>query len=72
MIWDLRTGTQIQTFNPHTQQVSGGKWNPSGKIIATGSNDNKVNLYDFVAAKNLIKFSEHKAAIKALDWSPEN
>lgn len=38
--------------------------------MASGGNDNIVAVWDFRAGKNLYKFNEHVAAVKALAWSP--
>ena len=55
----------------HKQEVCGIKWNKDGQLLASGGNDNKVFIWD---TRNLFtpfaKYSEHKAAVRALDWSP--
>ena len=36
--------------------------------MATGGNDNIVNIYDIRKSEDYLSFYEHKAAVKALDW----
>eukprot|EP01017_Pseudomicrothorax_dubius_P026040 TRINITY_DN2875_c0_g1_i1.p1 TRINITY_DN2875_c0_g1~~TRINITY_DN2875_c0_g1_i1.p1 ORF type:complete len:549 (+),score=74.83 TRINITY_DN2875_c0_g1_i1:99-1745(+) len=55
----------------HRQEVCGLKWSFDGQQLCSGGNDNKVMVWSLSAANNPIaKFNEHKAAVKALAWSP--
>ncbi|KAF8244420.1 WD40 repeat-like protein, partial [Wilcoxina mikolae CBS 423.85] len=55
----------------HTSEVCGLEWRADGAQLASGGNDNLVNIWD---ARNITapKFSKtnHKAAVKALAWCP--
>jgi cell division cycle protein 20 (cofactor of APC complex) len=55
----------------HTSEVCGLEWRADGAQLASGGNDNLVNIWD---ARNMTtpKFSKtnHKAAVKALAWCP--
>lgn len=48
LIWDMRTGQCVQTFDGHESDINTVKFHPSGDAIATGSDDSTV--------KDLIKF----------------
>jgi len=69
---------QLSTWRGHDQEVCGLKWSPDGTVLATGSNDNSLCLWDWKlneshsdAVSNLLwKKNEHQAAVKALSWSP--
>lgn len=57
--------------------VTGLKWNKDGDMLASGSNDNMVCIWDLRmssgrngAVEPRLKLREHKGAIKAIDWSP--
>lgn len=39
-------------------------------MVASGGNDNIVSVWDLRGGKNLHKFNEHTAAVKALAWNP--
>lgn len=67
----------------HTQEVCGLKWSPDGKYLASGGNDNLVNIYRFNVSSNagptitngdgiepLHVFNQHQAAVRALAWCP--
>ena len=53
------------------QEVCGLRWSPDDQYIASGGNDNKVLVWSKGKFNTpCLKFSEHKAAVKALAWSP--
>nr|CAG8462146.1 14369_t:CDS:2 [Entrophospora candida]CAG8462929.1 9107_t:CDS:2 [Entrophospora candida] len=54
----------------HTGEVCGLKWRSDGEQLASGGNDNKVNIWD--AKSSVPKFTKtgHKAAVKAIAWCP--
>jgi len=55
----------------HTSEVCGLEWRSDGAQLASGGNDNLVNIWD---ARSMVtpKWSKtnHKAAVKALAWCP--
>lgn len=59
----------IKTLRSHTQEVCGLAWSPDGRFLASGANDNIVNIWtaDGTLHKQL---TEHTAAVKALAWCP--
>ncbi|GAB0088439.1 cell division cycle protein 20 homolog [Sergentomyia squamirostris] len=60
----------------HTQEVCGLRWSPDGRHLASGGNDNLVNVWPVVsggshsADQPLYTLSEHQAAVRALAWCP--
>jgi len=60
----------------HTQEVCGLKWSTDFKYLASGGNDNLVNVWSAAssgvgtASDPLHKFSDHQAAVRALAWCP--
>ncbi|EOB12389.1 APC/C activator protein CDH1 [Nosema bombycis CQ1] len=70
---DFRSGKIIETIMNHTQEVCGMDLNKTKTYLATGGNDNKLFIYDYRKLNTpLKKCTEHKAAIKAISWSPNN
>ena len=59
----------VSTMVGHTQEVCGLKWSPDGKYLASGGNDNLVNIFQ-ADGTNVHKFTEHQAAVKAMAWCP--
>ncbi|XP_064604437.1 cell division cycle protein 20 homolog isoform X2 [Liolophura sinensis] len=66
----------VATLGSHTQEVCGLKWSPDGKYLASGGNDNILNIWSsrdrapLTDVRPLYSFSRHQAAVKALAWSP--
>lgn len=68
-LYDLRANQKIKTYHTHKQEICGLKWNQNGTYFASGGNDNKMFVYSPKTHLPLMK-KTHKAAVKALDWSP--
>ncbi|XP_061098980.1 cell division cycle protein 20 homolog [Conger conger] len=60
----------IGTLLGHSQEVCGLKWSPDGKHLASGGNDNLVNVWAGLQTSFRHKFSDHQGAVKALAWCP--
>ena len=61
----------MNKIEAHRQEVCGLKWSFDDRFLASGGNDNKLKIWS-VQNKSapLFKFSSHKAAVKAIAWSP--
>lgn len=57
------------TLVGHNQEICGLKWSPDSKFLASGGNDNRVNIWD-AAGGQVHRFTEHRAAVKAIAWCP--
>ncbi|EEQ83064.1 hypothetical protein NCER_100153 [Vairimorpha ceranae BRL01] len=68
---DSRINKIIHSILQHNQEVCGMDLSKNYKHLVTGGNDNKLYVYD---RRNLdvplTKCTQHKAAIKAVSWSP--
>ncbi|XP_018571898.1 cell division cycle protein 20 homolog [Anoplophora glabripennis] len=66
----------VATLSGHTQEVCGLKWSTDGKYLASGGNDNVLNIWQVVTGGHysqtaaLHTFTSHQAAVKALAWCP--
>lgn len=68
---DLRSKVPEKLYSFHTQEVCGIAVNKDKRFVCTGGNDNKVIVLDFRKDETYYKKLEaHKAAVKALSWSP--
>lgn len=68
---------KVATLNGHTQEVCGLKWSSDFKYLASGGNDNIVNVWAAAAAGDIGTSSEpvhvlnqHQAAVRAIAWCP--
>jgi WD40 repeat protein len=46
-------------------------WSPDGKRIASGSEDNTVQVWDASTGKNLFTYRGHTSAVNVVAWSPD-
>lgn len=60
----------VSTLESHTQEVCGLKWSPDGRSLASGGNDNILNIWELGRETPKFSFSHHTAAVKALAWCP--
>lgn len=67
----------VSTLSGHTEEVCGLKWSTNFKYLASGGNDNLVNIWPAIggggagtAAEPLHVFNQHQAAVRALSWCP--
>jgi len=61
---------QIAELQGHTAEVCGIEWRPDGLQLATGGNDNIVNIWDARSTTPQFTKTAHSAAVKALAWCP--
>ncbi|KAL6509397.1 hypothetical protein OROGR_022707 [Orobanche gracilis] len=57
----------------HKDGVCGLKWSSTGKLLASGGNDNLLYVWDVCkmsSRQHLHRFSDHRAAVKAIAWCP--
>ena len=59
-----------RTLTGHKQEVCGLKWSFDCQQLASGGNDNKLFVWNAQQQNPVLRFTEHKAAVKALAWSP--
>ncbi|XP_041979792.1 cell division cycle protein 20 homolog [Aricia agestis] len=68
----------VATISAHTQEICGLKWSPDGKYLASGGNDNLLNIWPLAQGHHysqtqyLYSFNQHLAAVKGLAWCPWN
>lgn len=49
LIWDLRNGQSVQSFEGHESDINSVKYHPNGDAIVTGSDDGTVSLPFFMS-----------------------
>lgn len=69
--WDVRSrNPRVSTFSGHNGEVCGLKWSLDGKQLASGGNDNLLNIWKLEDNAPQFTFEDHQAAVKALAWCP--
>ncbi|PIA15287.1 WD40 repeat-like protein [Coemansia reversa NRRL 1564] len=54
----------------HSSEVCGLTWRSDGALLASGGNDNLVNIWDARSVVPKFTKAQHTAAVRALAWSP--
>jgi len=71
LLRDIRSpGNYTEKLQAHKQEVCGLKWSYDDQMFCSGGNDNKLFVWTPKAINPIFKSSQHKAAVKALAWSP--
>ncbi|XP_059566592.1 cell division cycle protein 20 homolog, partial [Myotis daubentonii] len=64
----------VATLSGHSQEVCGLRWSPDGRHLASGGNDNLVNVWPRAALEAgwvpLQTFTQHQGAVRAVAWCP--
>ncbi|EGD76237.1 Cdc20 [Salpingoeca rosetta] len=67
---DVRVRDHVmQALENHAGEVCGLKWSPNGRMLASGGNDNLVNIWSD-AGEVRHTLTHHQAGVKALAWCP--
>ncbi len=66
----MESGENIKTLKGHTDTVRSVKFSPDGKILASGSYDNNIILWDVATRKEQIKtLKSHKNSVHSVCFS---
>ena len=57
MVWDIRTGGYVQTFEGHESDVNAVRFYPSGDAFVSASDDATVRIKEIIQNDFYIKFS---------------
>ena len=66
----------VARVQAHAQEVCGLAWSPDGRHLASGGNDNVLNIWEaeagqcYAGAAPTHSLTSHQAAVKALAWCP--
>src|SRR6266567_760324 len=58
-------------YRGHSAPVNAIAWSPDSKIIASGSEDKTVQVWDVVTGYNIFTSRDHSSIVTAVDWSPD-
>src|SRR5881398_2323492 len=58
-------------FKGHGERVASVAFSPDGKVLATGSFDNTVKLWDFATGKELHNLKGHTNQVYSVAFSPD-
>ena len=69
---DMDLGDPLWILKGHAGTVTAVAFSPSGKILASGSTDQRVRLWDITTGKLLHTFSSHTSKISALAFARDD
>ena len=70
-LWDVETGTEMETLvGNHTQPFSSISFSPDGKILAAGSYDHAVSIWDIDTRIWLKKISDNRSGVLSISFYP--
>jgi len=64
-------GTTLYTYRGHSNIVWKVAWSPDGKRIASGGDDDTVQVWDATTGGNVYTYRGHSHAVLAVAWSPD-
>ncbi|HEY0754102.1 MAG TPA: HEAT repeat domain-containing protein [Ktedonobacteraceae bacterium] len=66
-----RVGRIVTVYGKQAQQMSDARWSPDGKLIASASYDQSVQIWQALTGAYIFSYRGHKDQVKSLDWSPD-
>jgi len=69
--WNVADGKLVRVFEGHGDAIYSAALSPNGKILATGSYDQKIKMWDVETGKELNTFSGHNGAVFGLAFRPD-
>ena len=75
-IWDMKTKEVVYVLDGHNDQVNSVAFSPNGQVLASGSNDGNVKLWDVNSGKEILTLSpqtneESASMITSVAFSPD-
>ncbi|MBD2302085.1 serine/threonine-protein kinase [Nostoc sp. FACHB-190] len=69
-LWNLATGTEINTLKGHLKWIWAIAFHPDGKILASGSADKTIKLWNLATAEEIRTLTGHTDGVTAVAFSP--
>jgi hypothetical protein len=70
-VWNVADGSLIRTLQGHKDAIYSIALSPDGKILATGSYDQKIKLWEVATGKELKTLSGHNGCVYGLAFRPD-
>lgn len=64
------TGQHVFTYNGHSQTVKAITWSPDGSRLASGGDDQTVQIWEAGTGKLIYTYRQHTDSVIAVAWSP--
>ncbi len=64
-------GATLLTYTGHSSPVDAVAWSPDGKRLASGSNDDTVQVWDATTGGNVLTYKGHSDIVDAVAWASD-
>ncbi len=72
LIYDLdKSRTPAGSFMLHNSSISALSWSPTGTLVASGSSDGIVYVWNSDNGQKITSFRHHQGQINSLTWAPD-
>ena len=70
LVWEWKSETYVLKQQGHYFDVACCSFSPDGSLVATGSDDRKVKVFNQNSGFCFVTFSEHTAPVTAVQFMP--
>jgi len=70
IIWEWKSETYVFKQQGHSFDISSIAYSPDGSLLASGSNDGKIKVWDTANSTCIITFIEHTSKVSDLKFAP--
>jgi WD40 repeat protein len=70
-LWNVADGPAVRKFRGHRDTLYAARLSPDGKLLATGSYDQRILLWDTQSGSTVRTIAGHNGAVLDLDFSPD-
>jgi len=71
MVWEWQSETYVLKQQGHSYDTNSISYSPDGQLIASGSDDNKLKIWNTVTGFCFATFTEHTGPITQVQFSPK-
>jgi WD40 repeat protein len=71
ILWDVNSGTMMNTLKGHTNWVIGISFSPNGHQIATASKDMTAKIWDVRSGSEVVSLKGHTATVSCVTYSQD-
>ena len=61
----------VYSLDDHTQGIAAIAISPDGELLASGSSDGELRIWEIATGETVVSIQAHEWALNSLDWSPD-